>query len=187
MTTLVSIAAYRRLTGDTTTADPDVTEKLTDAEQLVAEYLRRPLPAAERTERLKMYRDGGLDGGWVVYPKATPLDPDATTGYTVEGAALVGVSPDDGPWFYGSYESGGYATVTYTGGWTEETLPLTVAREIARTARALLTPAASVALVGATSARVGDIAVSNPTGLTGGGLDGASQQALKPYVRRRAA
>lgn len=188
MTTLVPVATYQRLTGDTSTASPTVEEKLADAQQLVEEYLRRPLERDERTERLRLYRDGS---GWAVYPKATPIDADATTGYTTSGAALTGISPDDGPWIVGSYEPGGYATVTYTGGWTAETLPLTIAREISRTAKALLTPAAAGVLAGASSIRVGDLSVGfsadgAAANAGAGGLDSLSRNTLRPYVRRRA-
>jgi hypothetical protein len=189
MTTLVSLAAYRRLTGDTSTADDTVTAALADAEKLIAEYLRRPLDRQERTERCRLYRQdsGGFGAGWAAYPSATPIDAEATTGYTVEGVALVGVGPDDGPWMYGQYDSPGYATVTYTGGWTAETLPLTIAREIARTARALTTASATAVLAGAASVKVGDISVAfGSGGAAGGALDETSQSQLRPYVRRRA-
>jgi hypothetical protein len=191
MTTLVPIDTYRRLTGDTTTADATVDEKLTDAQELVAEYLRRPLDQAQRTERLRLYRyqgaTTGFDGAWAVYPKATPIDVAATVGYTVLGSALVGITPDDGPWLYGSYESGGYATVTYTGGWTSASLPLTVAREICRTAKALLTPSATDVAAGAKLVQVGDIRVAyGPAGAVSGALDATSQEQLRRYIRRRA-
>lgn len=188
MTTLVDVATYRRLTGDTVSDDTAAGDALADAQQLVEEYLRRPLEHAERTERLRLYRydsaGAGIGASWAVYPKATPIDVAATTGYTVEGAALVGISPDDGPWIVGSYEPGGYATVTYTGGWTVDTLPLTIAREISRTAKALTRPALSEVMANAGSVRVGDISASISS--SSGTLDGISETRLRPYVRRRA-
>lgn len=190
---LVTVPRYRELTGDTTTDETTVTARLEDAQRLVEEYLRRPIERAERTERLRLYRyegtDSGFDGGWAVYPRATPIDAVATTGYTALGAALVGVSPDAGPLSYGiSPTTVGYATVTYTGGWTEATLPLTIARELARTAKALASPAASGVPAGATSVKVGDLSIGfGKEGATSGGLDATSRSELRRYIRRRAA
>lgn len=177
---LVTVEQYRALTGDNTTDRTVVAEQLRAAQQLVEEYLRRPLELAERTERMRLY---DLDGTWTAFPKATPVL--SATGYTIVGAGLVGATPDvvGGPF---ARTADPFATITYTGGWSPVTLPLTVAREIAQTARALIAASTATVPAGATSVRVGDLAVTYGSG-SGGALGLDSRQALRGYVRRRAA
>lgn len=179
--TLLDVPTYRRLTRDTTTPDADLAEPLADAQQLVEDYLRRELARAERTERLRVYRLD--DGRRAVYPRATPIV-TVPVGLTVEGAAVVGADLLSGfaAW---SGSSTGYASLTYTGGYLLADLPLTIAREIARTARALLTPTLTLAHAGAKTVRVGDVTVSYDRPV-GGALDPASERVLRPYRRRHA-
>lgn len=152
---LVDAETYARYTGDTSTDAEDVDEALDDATQLLEERLGRTLALGTHTETLR--RIGGR-----VYPSVLPLS--SATGYEVEGDAIVDVQPDtwtdrpDGP-----------ATVTYVGGFTTETLPRAIARDISFCAQQLLeVQVASEVPVGATSVRVGDIAV-------GFGGDGAGR------------
>jgi hypothetical protein len=183
VTTLLPEARYRQLTGDHTSAAADVERALTDAQRLVEEYLRRPLELAERTERLRVYH---LNGARAVYPKATPIQL-VPAGLTVEGAAVVGADALTSWAGWSSRSDRSYVEITYTGGYTDITLPLTIGREIARTAQQLLSPATAQAIPGgAKSVRVGDVAVTldRPAG---GALDSTSTRALRGYVRRRAA
>ena len=97
---LVTVARYRAITGDTATTASTVTARIEDAVDLLEEVLDRPLESAERTEALTPTRDGKL------WPRAVPVtDPGD---YTVDGLALKG----------GMFGSTTF-TVTYTGGWVE--------------------------------------------------------------------
>lgn len=176
--TLLDVPTYRRLTGDSTTPDATLTSALADAQRLVEEYLRRPLERAERTEKLRVYRLE--DGRSAAYPSATPITA-VPAGFVVEGVAVLGEGLLSGftPWF-GSDRA--HITLTYTGGFVAATLPLTVAREIARLAQQLTQPVAA-APAGAKSVRVGDVAVTYATP-TGGGVDASGRLALRGYRRR---
>lgn len=176
--TLLDVPTYRRLTGDSATADAAVTPALVDAQRLVEEYLRRPLERAERTEQLRVYRLS--DGRTGVYPSATPISA-VPAGFVVEGVAVLGEGLLSGftPWLGSERE---HVTLTYTGGFVAATLPLTIAREIARLAQQLTQPVAA-APAGAKSVRVGDVAVTYATP-TGGGVDAPGRLALRGYRRR---
>lgn len=176
--TLLDVAAYRRLTGDSTTPDATVTAALTDAQRLVEEYLRRPLEKAERTEQLRVYRLG--DGRRIVYPSATPITA-VPAGLIVEGVGVTGQDLLSGFAAWLGSETG-HTSLTYTGGYTAAQLPLTIGREIARLAQQLTQPVAAVP-AGATDVRVGDVSVSYAVP-TGGPLDGAARAALRGYRRR---
>lgn len=189
---LVSVEQYRRITHDTSSAEDDVTEQLDAAEELVAEYLRRPgrFVHGTYTDRLRLYRaENAYDGAWVVYPVATPVT--AATGLTVlNPRTIAGVSPDGGPFLEGLVGSGTqpYATVTYSGGWTAETLPEAVRREIAKAARLGLDSITSTIPAGATSLRLGDAAVGfGPGGAGAVELTSIAKSSLRRYMRRRAA
>lgn len=186
---LVTLDDYQRITHDTTSSEDDVTDALAAAQDLVAEYIRRPnrLAHGTYTDRLRLYL---VDGIRIVYPIATPVA-SAANGLTVlDGRAVAGAWTDDSPLIDGILGVGTppYATVTYTGGWTEVTLPETVRREIAKTARLSLQPSTLNVPVGATSVRVGDVAVGfGSSAAAGAELTDASRKALRRYVRRRAA
>lgn len=177
--TLVSVAVYQRLTGDTTTDTDTALLRLTDAQELVAEHLRRPVESAEHVdERLRLY---SVRGVWTVYPAATPVTV-VPSGYLVQGAAVVGAAPVG----FDAWSAGGEAqwtTLTYTGGWTDTTVPITVARAIARTAQQL--GQTSPFPAGARSVSLGDASASFDPGDAGSFLDPAVRTALRPYVRRR--
>lgn len=191
-TGLVTLSDYQRLTGDRSSTPDDVAAALLDAQQIIEEYLRRPLMLATRTERLRLYRadgiDSGYDGAYLIYPTATPVL--SAPGFTVlDDISVAGAFPDGGPFLDGIIGQSvqPYATITYTGGYTPATLPATIRREIARTAAASLTPTTAVP-TGAVSVRVGDTAVTYATaGLVGAALSPSSKTALKRYTRRRGA
>lgn len=195
MTSIVTVDDYRRITRDTTSTDDDVLAQLDSAEQLVAEYLRRPdrLAYGTYSDRLRLYVaeniDGGYEGAYVCYPPATPIE-SADGGLTVlSPRSVAGAFPDGGPFLEGIIGQGvqPYATVTYTGGWTVETLPETIRREIALTARTALSTSTSTP-VGATSVQLGDAAVTYGTAGAplAGDLTAASKKILRRYMRRRA-
>lgn len=179
--TVVSVAYYRVRTGDQTTAASAVEEALEDAESITQHWLGRILQYGEHTERLKVWPREGF-----VYPAAVPVaSVQASASYDVyDEASIRNVSPDDDvfPNFLranvmddynqgigGNIGSGyetyyPYGTVTYHGGWTEETMPVILKRYICKVARALITgkPEGGPGAAGATMLRVGDVQVSYP-------------------------
>lgn len=170
---LVTYARYLAITGDGTSDPGQVEEALADAQALLEDTLRRPLESGERTERLRV-----LDG--LVYPAATPIT-DAGD-LTVEGDALTGASPSS--LLGGVFDSTDHATVTYTGGFTADTVPACIERDIAWAAHGLVRPlVASGVPVGATSVRLGDAAVTFAKPASGGVQVGWSPQTLR-YRRR---
>jgi hypothetical protein len=151
---LVSVERYRAITGDETTAASACSALIEEATEELAEILDRPLELAEHTERMRPTRDGKL------WPRATPITVAAD--YTIDGLALLSA-------FYGW--PGGVPfpvapegiEVTYTGGWTDETVPTCIARDIAMAAWLLGQPLNAVGIsapVGVKSVSVGDQAVT---------------------------
>lgn len=157
---LVTVARYRTITLDTTSTAESVTAAIEDAEALVSEYLRRPLESEERTETLSISRDGR------VYPSATPIDSlgGDDSDLVLEGDVVVGVSPDAAALGWIGTTVLPQATITYTGGWTAETLPKAIERAIALAAHHQLHSDPALVPAGATSVRVGDAAVSFGSG-----------------------
>lgn len=144
---LVQIGRYRLITGDTSSTDADIQARLADAQELVEDYLQRPIESGERTETLEVMADG------YVYPKAQPVTA-APEGYTLNGWGLYAAS-------LGGWPLAGATTVevTYTGGWDATSVPYAIARAIALAAKDLLTPASDVP-PGVTSMSVGDVSVA---------------------------
>lgn len=175
---IATVERYRDITVDTTSSDNAVTGALTDAQALVEEYLRRPLESLERTEDLVILPNGR------VYPKTTPItavDDD----HEIEGNAIKGVSPDASELFepYSTVNPPS-VTLTYTGGWTTETLPKTIEKEIVRTAYALLHPSAAKER-GVKSVSVGDVSITYDKDAANlDDLDAVSKRNLKRYKWR---
>lgn len=158
---MITAARYAEITGDTASAAVTVTARVEEAQELLEEYLDRPLASVERTETLYPDRRGRL------WPKATPITDGGD--YEVEGLALLSSAPLGYPSLINP--DGGVA-VTYTGGWTAGTLPGCIERDLARATYRLLHPSSlgSEVPVGATSVRLGDAAVSyGPGGAKGAG------------------
>lgn len=183
MASLVTVARYQLITLDTTSAASAVSAALETAEDTVEEYLRRPLPSASREETVRFSRDGRL------YPAATPVL-SVEDGLTIVpgSRAVAGASPDGGPWWPDIYDSTypAAATITYTGGFTATTLPRIIENAIAWLAHQMLHVDDLVSVpAGATSARVGDVAVSfaEPSG-PAAELSIPAKKALRPYRRR---
>lgn len=148
---MISVERYRAITGDDDTAASAVEEFVAEAQDMLEDCLDRPLESAERTESMRPDRHGNL------WPKATPITDGGD--YTVDGLALVGGSPFWG----GIIDPTTSVSVTYTGGWTDETLPKCIERDLAMAAYRLGHPPAlgtSEYPEGATSVRLGDAAVT---------------------------
>jgi hypothetical protein len=162
----VTVAGYRLRTGDETTEAPDVTGALAEAQTPLEEELRRDLALQERTESMVIDCDGRM------YPKAWPITACATN--TIDGRTLLGGTPDVDQWLgLIGYDGPATrrATITYTGGFDADTLPVTLRNAIYDLARADLADAALLP-VGASSVSVGDVSVSYTAGDgTGGALD----------------
>jgi hypothetical protein len=193
VSSIVTLADYQRITHDLTTYQPTVDAALADAQLLVEEFLRRPLTLMSRTERMRLYSaenlDGGYDGAYLCYPKATPVQ-TVDGGLTVLSAvAVAGAFPDGGPFLEGIIGQGvqPYATISYTGGYTADTLPATLRREIVITARGGIIPATTVP-PGATAVKVGDVSVTYQAAeFVGAALSPSTMRTLRRYVRRRGA
>jgi hypothetical protein len=154
---ILTVDSYRSITGDTTTAASAVSARIEEAIELLEDYLDRPLESDERTESLRPDRHGRL------WPRATPITDGGT--YEVDGLALIGTLP----WPRGFIDSTTAIEVTYTGGWTEATLPPSIARDLAYVAYKLEHPPAlgvSDYPEGATSVRLGGASSSTVAGST---------------------
>lgn len=156
---MITAVRYGEITGDTVTAASAVTARIEDAQELLEEYLDRPLESDEYTEELAPDRHGRL------WPKATPITDGGD--YTVDGLALHA-----SPFGWSGFLDGNRVTVTYTGGWTAETLPACIERDLAWAAYRLLHPGAVASMSslpgGASSVRLGDAAVTWKAGSSAG-------------------
>lgn len=144
---LVSTDTYRRLTSDVTTLPGDVEEALLEAQRAVEEALDgRVLEYGTYTETLPVYGDR-------VYPKATPIAEAA--GNDIVGHSVV--VPLNGIFWQKvtTYD------LTYSGGFTTQTLPVALRNAIIATAQDQLQGASSTAYpTGATNVKLGDASVT---------------------------
>jgi hypothetical protein len=185
--TVLSTARYRTLTGDNDTNDTVVAARIAEAEELLTEALCRPLEYATRTERCYLDR-----AGWA-WPQARPIA--SVVGYLPDGHGVPNVarSADD----ILRDTCADYADLTYTGGWdaadaasphTGHKIPATVEADLAACAQWIGGRAARLAAAvdspdGATSVRVGDVAVSYGPG--GAPSPGDSYQWSRATLRHR--
>lgn len=140
---LVDVARYRTLTGDLATPDVTVVASLATATDMLADALGRAgIEEATYSEWLLPTRDGRL------HPSVTPLASCAD--YAIDGDTLVA------GWFVGTPGR----SVTYIGGWTSATVPRCIEADLANAARTIAAPDTSGVPSGATSARLGDAAVT---------------------------
>lgn len=138
---VVSYDTYVRLTGDDTTPPAEVEAFIADAVSMVEDALDRDLESMERTETVRVGR-----GGWAAV-RATPITAvPAGSAYRIGTTALlVGVYAENDitvewPWrpTIGEYPAQRpEVEVTYTGGWTEATLPFNLKRAISLLAYAM--------------------------------------------------
>jgi hypothetical protein len=158
---LVDADTYGWYTGDHDTDESIVNQAVDKATKLLEERLGRSLAYGSYTERLPVYT---VAGAFTVFPSVIPLTQVLTNG-TVRGDQIadVDVDADSGTSFAVWSPSTGesrYATVTYVAGFTPDALPESIIRDICACAlRDLQDAAPSVIPVGATSVRVGDVAI----------------------------
>lgn len=155
---LISVAQYRAITGDETSASGVVETAIADAQGLLEDRLGRGLELRERTERVRL-----VDG--VAYPSATPITA-VPSGQEVQGSAVLGV----GPASVLVEPSDTHRSLTYTGGFdpaeTDRSavtfVPVELSRAVAFAAQAIIDRDSSSLVIppGAISVRVGDVAVS---------------------------
>lgn len=147
---MITAVRYGEITGDTVTAEVTVTAKVEEAVEMLEDFLDRPLAEAERTEALRPDRQGRL------WPRATPISDGG--GYDIDGLALVGGSP----FRFGFVDPTTAVEVTYTGGWTADTLPACIERDLAWAAYRLLHVTAPSTAVPAnvTSVQLGDASMT---------------------------
>jgi hypothetical protein len=159
---LVDADTYGWYTGDHDTDESIVNQAVDKATKLLEERLGRGLSYGTYTERLPVYT---VAGTFTVFPSVTPLAAVLTNG-TGRGDQIADVDLDAdngqgfGVWNPASGENR-YATVTYLAGFTPDSLPESIIRDICACAlRDLQDAAPSVIPVGASSVRVGEVALS---------------------------
>lgn len=186
---IVTLAEYRTITKDTVTPDADATGAITEAQELVEAYLKRPLDAAVRTEQCLVYPKNRL------YPLATPIASVTSPGggSIVNGEYIRGVAVIPALLEWDETSPGfNYVSVTYTGGYTSITAPRPLKRAVAELACAIAQSSIPGGQypVGATSVSLGDASVSfaKPIGEQGSSeldsyIPGLSSR-IKIYRRR---
>jgi hypothetical protein len=148
MAALVSEQTYRRLTGDLRSPVSDVTAALSVAQSLVEVRLDRALGLGEHTESLRVYPSS------TVYPSVTPLA-EGQDGYLDSCTLQVATGYGYEVWFPYSRRR-----VTYTGGYTDDTLPQPLAQAICLVAQHLMSPSSGVGMNGIKSYSEGDISAT---------------------------
>lgn len=143
---LVPVARYQSWTGDTATTTDRVAQALADAEQLIAEHIGRAFGTVAVTETLTVSRNG------LLYPTRTPVTAVATEGWRLVSGVVFACD--------GLAAPGERVEVTYTAGWTTETLPLALVGEVCDVAFQLSRPAAVRATAGAAAVSNGDVSIS---------------------------
>jgi hypothetical protein len=144
--TLVSEQTYRKLTGDLRSPVSEVTAALAVAQGLVEVRLGRALGLGEYTETLRYYPSS------TVNPSVTPLAEDQD-GFV--DTATLRVDRSGESWWTASPR----VTVTYTGGYTEETVPQPIATAISLVAKHLMSPT-TADMTGVKSYSEGDISAT---------------------------
>lgn len=204
--TLLDVATYQRFTHDLTTNTSSATGALVDAQAYIEDELRRPLESMVRTEDCYVEWGGIVPNNGRVYPKAWPITDTSsldTAGYSLllpdngdDNTILVeaqssNVGDMPGP-FYGLGYNPDYRTlltITYTGGYTLATLPVTLARAIAEAAFTLTRVPDSAVPIGAVNVAVGDVRVGfGPNGaqspIQGSLITDYTRKKIKRYAAR---
>jgi len=151
---VVSLADYRRLSGDRDSYDGDVEAALADAQNLLESRTSRFFDKGDYTEELVV-----SSSGWV-YPSAYPIyfvaGQDASV---IDGASVRawGLSNTSG---YNWDDQTVKVIVSYNGGYENETAPYELKQLIVDIANKIAVPQTTEAPRGATSVRSGNVAVT---------------------------
>lgn len=181
-TSLVTYAEYQRITGDTTTGQSAVNQALADAQQLAEERTSRTWSYGTYDETLLVFPNG------LVYPSAVPIESvSIPAGATIRGHGIAVGSL--GPWSDAYIDvpwsgSPRRLDVTYSGGWTVQTLPFTLKQAVASGAYRMLHAVALAGVpAGAKSVSLGDASISGDLSAFDP-FDRAAARALAKYTRR---
>jgi hypothetical protein len=155
---LLTPERYAVLTGDSTTAASAVSARAEDAEKLLVEHLGRPVALQAYTETLELYPSGAA------FPNVTPVTVPPE-GIVYRLGAFEGCPVDGGP--FPDYSPPPTTTVTYTAGWDETTVPMSVELDLAWAVWALLNPTTPPP-AGAKTIANGDASITYD-GVSGGG------------------
>lgn len=190
---IVSLARYRVIQQDTSSAEGVATGALVEAQALIEDYLDRPLDYdAAATETLPTWV--GSDGVRKVWPRRYPVS-GATDPATVVNTAVIAPNGSGFDWAVDvvTDQVTADATVTFAGGWlpaddpaatdVNRVLP-TLERAVCAVAWALITtnPAAP-AIPAVTTATVGDVSAT----FAGADPDTHPLDGLVPGITRRLA
>lgn len=175
MTLLLTAERYEIITGDTTTAASAVSARLDDAQGMLAAALgRSQITLGEVTETLPLSPSGAA------YPGVIPVVA-APDGVVYRLGAFEGCPVDGGPF----PDSRPYSTtLTYTAGWSADTVPVPVEIDLAWCAWRLLHPTAPTP-AGATAIANGDASMTFSTPSTGSVVDGIGWSRQTMAHRRR--
>lgn len=184
MTQLVSATTYIEITGDGDAAG-DLDAALARAQARAERECRRPFSYGQYSETVFVYPDGCAS------PSVTPLasiDSPADTFLQGNRVFLGYLTPS--PYLIGGEWTNAFppqAAITYTGGWTADTLPEDLAEAICRIGFRMLHPVLLPQIpAGATSAAVGDVHLQSAVPLDGFAvIDGGTAQVLQRYRRRQ--
>lgn len=155
---LISDADYARVSGDTTTTGETLSDALDDALGLIQDEIGRVLNFGTYLETLKVYRNGS------VYPSATPIDEvisPVIDQVSIQGASIYLGYWDPAPLISWTGALPPQVTVTYSGGYTADTIPTKLRNAIIRAAFNVCHPSPLVGVpAGATNVHVGDVGYS---------------------------
>lgn len=165
---LLTIARYQFITNDSVSTAPNFAMALADALDMLQRAMDRTFLYAQYTERLYVYKNGQC------YPSATPLDQSKPVGtssdpsgqsssFVIQGAGIyVGFFNPLPALPVFSRVVPMQADVAYWGGYTQTTIPATLARVIAKVCWFILHPvtAPAAGIGGARSVSVGGVSVS---------------------------
>lgn len=201
MTSLVTYSEYVMITHDSTTPSAEVEVNLDDALELIEDTLERKFESASYVDVTSEV--WFIDGLQYVYPDNTPVTAvpsgqsyaiDAPYDTRIVGVALNALGNDpvsNSLWMWGEVspyaqrERPYFATYSYTGGYTHDTLPPRLRRAICLLAQKLQTYNPATPL-GGTQLSVGDVMVKYPDAQTS--LDyilPGITFLLKPFKRKR--
>jgi hypothetical protein len=181
--TILTLAKYRALTGDSTTDDAVVEAMLPVAQDVAELELGRAglLEAGDHTETLDVW--SGDSGPWAA-PTAVPLADDEplriAPGVTrLKAQGFVGWSG-----YHGARPTWvARATITYSGGYDSATAPASLLLGLARVTRSLLgaDPALAGVPAGAKSVTVGDASISFAAPVGGSAIPADAVALLRRY------